>query len=620
MLAVALSRPRVALFLNLSALILAGSGCSEPPRVGGRTVSDCVADLDEPGTARRLAALHTLAQFGGAADRAVEPTAALLGDSATAEAAIATLAAIGTPRARAALTDALQGAEMPPASIAAAATACAAVLERDEIRTVVARIARDQPGRAAFLLSFDGLWAACGDAGASRRATVATLTSSERLPRLEPREWDEVVRHTLAHPEDFADPTAVLIRALEHSPVRPEVLAALGRSGEERALDAVLARCRAPWPNPAGDWLRAAAALSQDDIDRQARVLTALGAALRDGALPIRLAAIHALGVMGAQATRISPTRREVAALLAEAARDARPTVEAAARTAWLALPGEATAVAAGILGDTDLDRAKRAIHALGESPLPDDVILPALTRIADAQDSRLAASVARAASRRVGGGLIQISTLLDIAAPDVDAEVIRAVTAWARDPRIDTASLAAAAASAADDRRAAPLLDALTARQAKAQPSDAAALAALSVVVADSGAEPARRARLLGWLCKHAPTRAALPFDVGSTRAQARVFVAGAAARLDLGGTREDLPVLVLRRGRATVQVAHLGDRRVFRIEEGGGATMIEVADPAALTLSETDPVTLVLAGNADGMGPSIRLEELAVIRILLR
>ncbi|MDA1223363.1 MAG: hypothetical protein O3B85_15190, partial [Planctomycetota bacterium] len=77
---------------------------------------------------------------------------------------------------------------------------------------------------------------------------------------------------------------------------------------------------------------------------------------------------------------------------------------------------------------------------------------------------------------------------------------------------------------------------------------------------------------------------------------------------------------VLVLRRGRATVQVAHLGDRRVFRIEEGGGATMIEVADPAALTLSETDPVTLVLAANADGMGPSIRLEELAVIRILLR
>lgn len=620
MLATALGRPRVALFLNLSALILAGSGCSEPPRVGGRTVPDCVADLDAPGTARRLAALHTLAQFGGAADAAVGPTAVLLGESATAEAAIATLAAIGTPRARTALTGALLGAEMSPAAVAAAATACAAILGRDELRTVVARIAEDQPGRTASLLSLDGLWAACGDAGASRRAAVATLTSPERLARLEPRAWDEVVRHTIAHPDDFTDATAVLIQALEHPPVRPEVLAALGRSGEERALDAVLSRCRTPWPSPSGDWLRAAAALAHDDIDRQARVLIALGAALRDEALPIRLAAIDALGALGLRAARVSPTRREVAALLAEAARDARPTVEAAARTAWLALPDEATAVAAGILGDTDLDRAKRAIHALGESPLPDDVILPALTRIADAQDSRLAASVARAAARRVGGDAIQIRTLLGIAAPDVDAEVVRAVTAWTRDPRVDTASLAAAAAAAVDDRRADPLLDALAKRVAKAEPRDADALAALSAVVADPRADPARRARLLGWMCRHAPTRAALPFDVGATRAQARVIVAGASARLDLQGTRGDLPVLVLRRGRAVVHVAHLADRRVFRIDDGGAATGIEVTDPAALTLSETDPVTLVLAGNADGMGPSIRPEELAVIRILLR
>jgi hypothetical protein len=611
-------RTRAALILSLAAWLLAAPGCSEPPRIGGQTVADCIAGLGEPGNARRLAALHTLAAFGADADGAVDAVASRLVDPALAEAAVATLSAIGTPNARDALRRALIDADLSRTAVTAAATACAPSLGHAELRRVLAQIVDERPGRAAELLSHEALWAGCADGGAARRAAANALAAPERVERLQRRELDELSRHVISHPADFDDPVSVLVMDLDRQPVRPDVLGALGRSGDPRALDAILARCRSPWPAPLADWFGAAAASAEGDVDRQARVLAALRDALDAAELPVRLAAIEALGALGARAGRVSPTRREVTARLAEAARDARPAIESAAREAWLTLPGEADAVALSITRDPDLDRARRAIHALGSCSLPDEVILPALTLITAEGPPSLAASVARAASARSGGVAIQIRALLGAAEPDVDADVIRAVTAWAQDPRVDDASLARAAADATDTRRATPLLDALAARLAKAGTDAPIPSDALEAVVADAGAEPERRARLLGWLCRHARNRAALPVDTGSTRSSARVLLARATARLDFQGTRGDLPALIVRSGKTRVRLAHLGDRTVFRVEQDGQTTPIPIDNPEGLALSETDDVVLVLTGKADGMGPSVRPPELAVLRIL--
>lgn len=617
----AVIRPRAALILNLAVWLLAGTGCSEPERIGGQSVADCIAGLEAPGNARRLAALHTLAAFGTEADRAVDAVASRLVDPALAEAAVATLAAIGTKRARDALTQALVGADLSRTAVTAAATAVAPSLDHAELQDLLARIVDERPGRAAELLSHEALWAGCADGGKTRRAAANALAVPERMRQLRRRELDELFRHAVSLPSDFDDPVSVLIGALDRQPVHADVLDALAHSGDARALDAILAKCRAPWPSPPAQWLGAAAACVSADVDQQARVLTALGAALREDELGLRLAAIEAVGALGARADRVSPTRREVAATLAEASRDSRPAVETAALTAWLRMPGEATSVALSIARDPDLDRARRAVHTLGSCPLPDDLVLPALALVAEQGPSGLAASVARAASERSGGSALEISTLLGVAEPDVDAEVIRAITAWARDPDLADTELAAAAAEAPDTRRATPLLDALAARSAKSRSDDAAsATAALEAVVADGGADLQRRARLLAWLCRHAPARAAIPFDMGRAQPSARVLVARASARLDFHGTRDDLPVLVVRSGKTFVHLANLGERRLFRVGENGETTPIEIVDPRILTLSETDRIALLLPGKTDGMGASIRPSELAVLRMLLQ
>ncbi|MGA1526268.1 MAG: hypothetical protein ACO4CZ_20080, partial [Planctomycetota bacterium] len=344
-------------------------------------------------------------------------------------------------------------------------------------------------------------------------------------------------------------PVQVLIDALSRQPVSDEVLQTLSASGDARALDAILARCEAPWPSHPEAWLDAAAAWDSADEERSLRTLTALGSALDADEVPVRLAAVAALRTLAA---RVPPLRGPVVAALARACLDARPAVEAAAREAWLGLPGGALAVAAATARDSDLDRARRAIHALGESTLPDSVILPALALVVDSGPAGLASSVARAAARRAAGRDLQIRVLLAVAPPDADAEILRGIGAWAREPNVSAPEIARAAAAALDPRRAALLLQELADRLGHEPPDDVAAVTApFEAVVADPEADPERRARLLRWLCEHAPDRAWLPITHGSSRIEARVCLVGASPLIDFGDTPPERAVLVLRNGR---------------------------------------------------------------------
>jgi hypothetical protein len=608
MLALAVIRTRVALILTLTVGGLAGS-CGDAARIGGRSVADCVARLGSAGTAPRLAALQTLAAFGPDAASAVPEVTACLADPALGEAAVATLASMRTDEALSALEQALLDAPLSPTATAAAAAACAG----PRLCALAARLASHQPERAARLLGDAALWAKCDDDGSTRRAVVTVLA---RAPDASGRLLSAITAHAISHPSDFEDPVEVLVDGLSRPPLQTGVLSALSASGDPRAFDAILAGCGAPWPPNASEWFDAAARFHEPDgTARAERTLASLAAALEAAELPIQLAAIEAVRTLAA---RVPALQQDVVAHLALACRDTRPAVERAARDAWLGLPSETLAVAESITEDTDLDRARRALHAIGESPLPDDVVVPALARVAESAARALAPSVARAAAARPGGRDLQIRILLALPDPDVDAEVLRGIQAWARDPRVTTEALASAAAATPDTRRAVPLLQALAVRMGDGNSSDRTPWTApLEAAVSDSVVEPQQRARLLRWLCEHAPERASLPIMRGAARLHARVCLVGASPRIDLGSTAQDVPVLVLRNGRASTILAGLGDRSVLLVDADDGTS--RTAASGDETLSGTVRLALVVPWSADDMGTSVRPSELAVLRILM-
>lgn len=366
------------------------------------TADEALALLLARAGVRRIAANLLVARGSGA----IAPLLAQLdaGDGETVKAAAAALGQIANPRATAALAARLDG----PTEIAVvAAGALGSVGDAAAFEPLLQHVGHPHPAvRQAVVGALSSLahpamplriHELLTDPSPHVRESAAKIAGyfgyahcMDEMLRLGNDPDERVRRVAVEQLAQFADPraTAMIIAALTDASaaIRAAAVRALARTSDVDALPPLLAACGDPDP-----WVRyyAVRSLSRHGAGAAERRLSAL--AMDDDALPVRLAAIEALGEIGGTAaaaalTSLTADRDSSVAAAALAAlgtaegEDVLPTLLAAFQTserdrhqAALAALGvrragaAVTAVGRIARGETDPEIRALAVHVLGE-------------------------------------------------------------------------------------------------------------------------------------------------------------------------------------------------------------------------------------------------------------